>query len=148
MLAELPGNFVFGGTLPAGFSPNGARVVHRQSNAQGVTDLILINADGSNPTVFASNSLSANGWGWSPDSEWYAYGVVPEGGNFLLRRNGALQEFGLGLTLVGLEWVDATSFYFIAVSGNANYGVYFQRIGEPTQVLASGLNPGLSFDVR
>ncbi|MGQ0600427.1 MAG: TolB family protein [Anaerolineales bacterium] len=146
-VGRLPGNFVFGGPLGPWLSRDGQRLVYGQSR-EGVTDLWLTNADGSNPTVFASNSLSANGWGWSPDSEWYAYGIVPEGGNFLLRQNGALQEFGAGLTIVGLEWVDATSFYFIAVSGNANYGVYFPRIGDPTQVLVSGLNPGLSFDVR
>jgi Tol biopolymer transport system component len=148
VLLEKPGNFVFGGPLPAGISPNGAHVVYGQVNAQGATDLILLNTDGSAPTIFSSTSTSANGWGWSPDSEWFVYGIVPDGGNGLLRRNGALQEFGTGLTIVGLEWGDATSFYFSAVSGNANYGLYIHRVGEQTQELVSGLQPGLTFDVR
>jgi hypothetical protein len=143
------GNFVFGGPLLTGLSPDGAQAVYGQSNAQGATDLILLNTDGSAPTIFSSTSLSANGWGWSPDSEWYAYGIVPDGNNVLLRRNGALQEFGAGLTIVGLEWVEATSFYFAAVSGNAQYGLYLQTVGDPNpQTLVSSLGPGLTFYAR
>lgn len=143
------GNFVFGGPLPAGLSPDGQHVVYGQVNAQGAADLILLNTDGRAPTIFSSTSLSANGWGWSPDSEWYAYGLVPDGGNVLLRRNGALQEFGAGLTIVGLEWVDASTFYFSAVSGNANYGLYRYTIGDPdVGTLVSGLGPGVIFDAR
>jgi hypothetical protein len=147
-MGRFDGNFVFGGPLGPGLSPDGRRLVYGRSTDQGVANLILVGVDGSDPTIFNSTSLSANGWGWSPDSEWYAYGIVPDGSNVLLRRNGALQEFGAGLTLVGLEWVDATSFYFSAVSGEANYGLYFHRVGEQTQELVNGLQPGLTFDAR
>jgi hypothetical protein len=147
-MGRFDGNFVFGGPLGPGLSPDGRRLVYGRSTEQGVSNLVLVGVDGSDPTIFDSTSLSANGWGWSPDSEWYGYGIVPDGSNVLLRRNGALQEFGAGLTLVGLEWVDATSFYFSAVSGEANYGLYFQRVGEATQPLVNGLQPGLTFDAR
>jgi hypothetical protein len=146
---ELPSNYVFGGPLGPELSPDGQRLVYGQASDQGVANLILVGVDGSDPTIFNSTSLSANGWGWSPDSEWFVYGIVPDGVNRLLRRNGALQEFGAGLTIVGLEWVEATSFYFAAVSGDAQYGLYRQTVGDPNpQTLVSGLGPGLMFDAR
>lgn len=142
------GNFVFGGPLLAGISPDGQRMVSDHNDGTNTINLRLINTDGTNATVFATTSLAVNGWGWSSDSQTYAYGIVPEGGNFVLQANGVLTPFGEGITIVALEWASPNRFYFLGVTGNAQYALYTHQLGQSTQLVAGGLSVGVMLDVR
>lgn len=139
------GNFVFGGAIfPA---PDGQWMV--SSTIVDNTPIWRISQiDDSSETVFANTPLSVNGWGWAPDSQHYAYGIVPDGQNFVLQINGAQEAFGAGTTPVALEWASPTQFYFLAVSGNAQYALYVHALGESTQLVVDGLAPGAVLDVR
>jgi hypothetical protein len=141
-----PGNFVFGGSVfPA---PDGQRLVSGFINNNNNTEWRLSNMDGSNETAFVNSPLSINGWGWAPDSLHYAYGIVPDGQNFVLQVNGAQEAFGAGTTPVALEWASPNHFYFLAVRGNAQYALYVHTLGGETQLVVDGLAPGAVLDVR
>jgi|GEM_PF-1341003 len=142
-----PGNFVFSG--PLDISPDGQRVVSGHNDSTNAINLRLVNTDDANEMVFVTSSLAVNGWGWSPDSQTYVYGIVPDGGNFLLRANGAVEPFGAGITVVGVQWADTGTFFFTGVTGEAVYGLYLQRLGEPNpQLMVGGLSAGVMFDLR
>lgn len=145
----LPGNFVFSGGPAAALAPDGEHALYGRTGADNLTELWLVAGDGSNPMVVARTDASANGWGWSPDSQHYVYGVVPVGGNFVVSAAGAVQPLAPEVTLVGLEWADASTFYFIGITGEAQYGVYVYTLGAPeAQLLVGGLGPGVVLDVR
>lgn len=139
------GNFVFGGAVFP--SPDGQWMV--STTIVDNTPIWRISQiDDSSETVFANTPLSVNGWGWAPDSQHYAYGIVPDGQNFVLQVNGAQEAFGAGTTPVALEWASPTQFYFLAVRGNAQYGLYSHVLGQPTQLVVDGLTPGSTLDVK
>lgn len=144
-LATLPGNFVFGGQPGPDLAPDGQRVVFGRvpDPNVGMTDLHLINTDGSNDHVVTSRP-SITGLGWSPDSSRYAYSLAPNGGGFVVSAQGAVQPFASGGEIYRLRWLDGESFYFFGTV-NGQIGLYFQRLNEPERLIAPGVS---DFDVR
>ncbi|MGH2522344.1 MAG: TolB family protein [Anaerolineales bacterium] len=146
-LATLSGNFVFGGPSGADISPDGQRLAYvRVNQTTNVMELHFVNADGTGDVVVAQD-VAINTLGWSPNSDHLAYSVVPGGGSYLAALEGEPQPFAPGLQAMSVEWVDGLSFYFLGGAGD-QWGLYFQRLGEPTQVVASGLSNNATFDVR
>jgi hypothetical protein len=88
-----------------------------------------------------------NPLGWSPDSNHFAFGTASNG-NYVAGLEGAPQLFGEGIQAVSLIWMDATSFYFLGTNTAGDWGLYFYRLGETTQTVATNLSFSSSFDVR
>jgi hypothetical protein len=145
-LAALSGNFLFGVPLGAGLSPDGQRLAYIQTQRDNIVHLRVMNSDGAGDGPLADDP-NLNPLGWSPDSNYFAY-TAGSNGNYAATLTGGSQLFGQGLQATSLEWVDGASFYFLGVNGAGEWGLYFQRLGEPTQSVATGLNFSASLDVR
>jgi Tol biopolymer transport system component len=148
-LTTFAGNFVFGGSLRPEISPDGRFVIYSQSASDGSSALHLARTDGSSDTVI-DHQPSPNGLSWSPDSNHYAYVILPSGGaggGFVAPVEGPLQPFASGATILSLKWWDNASFIFHGLVGT-EWGLYYQRLGEPLQREVGGLNNQSSFDVR
>jgi len=147
-LATMAGNFVFGGSLQPEISLDGRFVIYSQSASDGSSAVHLVRTDGTGDTVV--DHQQPNGLGWSPDSNHYAYVVQPAGGaggGFLAPVEGPIQPFASGATILSLKWWDNTSFIFHGLVGT-EWGLYYQRLGEPLQREVGGLSNQASFDVR
>jgi len=144
-MGTLPGNFVMGNS--ADISPDGQRVAYlRTEQTANTVELHFVNADGTGD-IKAGEGVALNGLGWSPDSKHYVYAIVMGGGNYVAGLQAPEQQFAPGLQAMAVEWVDNLSFYFLG--GEAQqWGLYFQRLGEPTQTLVTELTPPITFDVR
>jgi len=147
-LATLAGNFVFGGSLQPEISPDGRFVIYSQTAPDNSSAVHLVRTDGTGDIVI--DNQQPNGLGWSPDSNHYAYVVQPSGvggGGFVAPLEGPLQPFASGATILSLKWWDNASFIFHGLVGT-EWGLYYQRLGEPLQREVGGLTNQASFDVR
>jgi len=124
-------------------------VVYSRTGADNTATLYLARIDGSGETPIDQQPSTATftGLGWAPDSNYFAYAVTPSTGGFLASVEGSVQPFAPNAQVRQLIWQDGMSLTFYG-QVNSDWGLYFQRLGEPMQVLAPGLSEGVNFDVR
>lgn len=148
-LGVLAGDFVLGGSVAPTVSPDGQFVVYSRTGADSTATLYLARIDGSGETPIDQqpSTVTFTSLGWAPDSNHFAYAVTPSTGGFLASVEGSVQPFAPNAQVRQLIWQAGTSFTFYG-QVNGDWGLYFQRLGEPMQVLAPGLSEGVNFDVR
>jgi Tol biopolymer transport system component len=156
-LANVPANVVFGGAVnPPRFSSNGQYVAYSQGQADGSGDVLhlveFIPGGSVNDRAFEPQP-GLQGWGWSPDSQFFAYTVLPGGapgqGYVTGAAPGTEQPFAAGLTaLRTLEWLDAATLVFLGQFGGGDWGLYRQSLGAEPTLLAGGLSLQAALDVR
>ena len=157
-LATQPGNFVFGGSITPQIAPDGRQVVYSQADPAGgpeVLHMLTFQSDAMGDNVF-DHQTGAVGWGWSPDSQVYAYTVVPNGGAGKGYVTGPGVEsphvFADHLTAVrALRWVNGKTLVFLGKIGGGEWALYRQKSGgEPSAVqkIVGGLSEQATFDVR
>ena len=158
LLGSHPGNYVFGGNVPPQIAPDGAHVVYAVADpAGGAESLHMLTLQ---PGALADNAFdtqaSPGGWGWSPDSQVYAYDDVPGSGGGKLYATGPGVEtphvFADNLSaLKDLRWVNGNTVVFLGQIGGSAWSLYRQTTGgEPAavQTLILGLTDQASFDVK
>lgn len=148
-LGVLSGDFVSGGSVAPAVSPDGQFVIYSRSAPDNSATLYLARIDGSGETPIDEQPATASfiGLGWAPDSNHFAYAVAPSGGGFLAPVEGPKQPFVPDSQIRQLLWQDGLSFTFFGQI-NGEWGIYFQKLGEPLQTLVPGLSEGVNFDVR
>jgi Tol biopolymer transport system component len=148
-LGVLTGDFVLGGSVTPTVSPDGQFVVYSRTGADNTATLYLARIDGSGETPIDQqpSTVTFTGLGWAPDSNHFAYAVVPSIGGFLVSVAGLPQPFAPNAQVRQLIWQARTSFTFYG-QVNGEWGLYFQRLGEAAQVLVPGLSEGVNFDGR
>jgi Tol biopolymer transport system component len=154
-LANVPGNFVFGGVLRPAFSPDGQSFVYSQvlPDAGQQEEVHLMRLAGEVSDQVVDRQVVVTGFGWAPDSQHYAYASLPGGGvatnGTVVGADGSLQAFAPGLTaLFALDWLDPATFYFIGQLNNGGIALYRQALGAEAVVIAEGLSQGATLDVR
>lgn len=145
-LLTLSGNYLFSVQVGAGLSPNGQHLAYTPTARDNIIHLRVLNIADANETPLADDP-TLNPLGWSPDSNYFAYATASNG-NYAATLLGGPQLFGVGLQAMSLKWVDGNSFYFLGLNGAGEWGLYFQRLGEGTQTVATGLNFNAAFDAR
>jgi dipeptidyl aminopeptidase/acylaminoacyl peptidase len=150
--STIPGNFVFGGTIGAWLSPDGHSVVYSQTDAGSHLNLVhRARTDGTSNVVVDQNAVPV-GWGWSPDSQFFAYTFTPPdapGSGYLIEPALGVQPFAVGLTQVrSMQWLDSTSLAFIGRLHNSEWSLYRVALGSEPQLLATGLSDRADLDVR
>jgi WD40-like Beta Propeller Repeat len=158
LLGSHPGNYVFGGSIPPQIAPDGAHVVYTQVDPAGGPEALHMLTIQSNPmgdNAFDSQT-GPGGWGWSPDSQVYAYTVVPGSGGGKAYATGPGVEsphtFADSLTaLKDLRWVNGNTVVFLGQIGGSAWSLYRQGSGDDpstVETLIVGLSDQASFDVR
>jgi hypothetical protein len=156
-LANLAANVVFGGGVnPPRFSPDGRYAVYSQGQPDGSGDVLhlveFLPEGGVGDRTFAPQP-ALQGWGWAPDSQRFAYTVIPGGpggqGYVTGLTADSIEPFAAGLTaLRALEWQDAATLVFLGQINNGGWGLYRQTLGSEPALLAAGLGEGATMDVR
>ena len=158
MLGAKPGNFVFGGSIAPQIAPDGHQVVYSQADPAGgpeILHMLTIQSDALGDNVF-DHQTGAVGWGWSPDSQVYAFTVVPNGGAGKGYAAGPGVEsphiFADNLTAVrALRWVNGNTLVFQGQISGGEWALYRQISGhEPSAVqkVVGGLSEQATFDVK
>lgn len=157
-LTTIPANVVFGGAItPPLYSPNGQFMYYSVGLPDGTGDVmhqLEFLAEGGAADRSMGPTLGLRGWGWSPDSTYFAYSVTPDGvpgqGYVTGTTAESVQPFATGLTVMrALEWQDGTTLVFVAKIGpSATWSLYRQTLGGEPALLASGLTDQITLDVR
>jgi hypothetical protein len=156
-LANLAANVVFGGGVnPPRFSPDGRYAVYSQGQPDGSGDvlhLVEFLPEGGVGDRALAPQPALQGWGWAPDSQRFAYTVIPGGPGGQGYVTGvtaeSIEPFAAGLTaLRALEWQDAATLVFLGQINNGGWGLYRQTLGSEPALLAAGLGEGATMDVR
>ena len=153
-LANLPGNFVFGGAVRPTFSPDGQYLVYsRAQGANGMDDLHLVALAGAVDDQVVAQVAGTGGWGWSPDSQRFAYASIPGastlGSGYLLGLDHSARPFAPALTAVlDLQWLDATTLAFLGQINNGSWSLYKLTLGQEPLLLANNLTQQASLAVR
>jgi hypothetical protein len=150
--STIAGNFVFGGMIPARISPDGQSLVFALNRDDSSVNYVhRVRVDGSSNVVVDEKDMPV-GWGWSPDSAYYAYSWVPQGGagsGFVIEPNLNVQPFAPNLTAIrDLQWLDASSLAFVGRIGGGDWSLYRLALGQEPQLLAAGLGEVAELDVR
>lgn len=139
----LAGNFILDVQIPLTFSPDGrfaayGDITFRSPETETMRgDIHLISLETGVDRVVAVDGVWL-GFGWAPDSGRYLYATFPAGQGFVAETNGAIQSLGeANWQWINAAWLDSTSFYF---TGALNWepGIYFQRLGQPVQLITTG----------
>jgi len=156
-LTTIPANVVFGGAVtPPLFSPNGQFVFYSVGLPDGTGEVLHqleFLAEGGVGERSLGPTLGLSGWGWSPDSVYFAYSVTPEGapGQGYVTGTAAesVQPFANGLTFMRtFEWENGTTLLFIGKIGpSATWSLYRQTLGSEPVLLAGGLTNQATLDV-
>jgi Tol biopolymer transport system component len=157
-LTSLPVNTVFGGNVnPPLFAPNGRFVMYSLGQPDGtgeVLHLLELLPEGGVGERTMGPTLFLRGYGWSPDSSYFAYSVTPDGapgqGYVTGTAVESVQPWANGLTVVrALEWENATTLVFLGNIGPRDtWSLYRQVLGAEPVLLASGLADQAFMDVR
>ena len=152
-----PGNFVFGGRIAPQIAPNGQSVVFSRGDTSGGPDvlhMLTIQSGAAADNAFDTQAGPV-GWGWSPDSQVYAYTVVPSGGAGKGYATGPGVEkphaFADHLTAVNdLRWVNGNTVVFLGQISGGGWALYRQTTGaDPSAVqsVVTGLTDSATMDV-
>ncbi len=153
-LANLPGNFVFGGAVRPTFAPDGQRLAYSQAQAgNGMDDLHLVTLAGGVDDRVVATVAGTGAWRWAPDSQRYAYTSLPgagaPGSGFLLGLDRSLQPFAPALTAVlDLQWLDPATLAFLGQINNGSWSLYKLSLGHEPLLLANNLTQQASLGVR
>jgi len=156
-LGTVAANTVFGGAIPPRFSPDGQFAIYSQGMADGSGDVmhtLEFLVGGGIGDGIVGPDMGRQGWGWSPDSAYFAYSLFPEASNGQLYVTGTTVDsvvpMAAGLTAVReLEWESGTTLVFLAITGGGDtWSLYRQTVGSEPVLLAGGLSLQTYMDVR
>lgn len=140
----IPGNFLFGGTIPAEFSPDGNVLLYSINDGSNNMAIHLVNKDGSNDRIVATVSLPI-GYGWSPDSTHYVY--TADGQGFIVEQgNSTATPFVAQGNVMDIDWLNAQTLVYQTLMDNSN-AIYTLEVGGSSTLLAGGLGDTAYFTV-
>jgi hypothetical protein len=157
-LGTVAANTVFGGAIaPVRFSPSGQFGVYSLGMADGSGDVMHVLeflAGGGIGDRAEGPVPGRQGWGWSPDSAFFAYSIFPDGATGQLFVTGttaeSVQPLAAGLNaLRDLEWENGNTVVFLGIVGGGDvWSLYRQSVGSEPVLLAGGLGLPAAMDVR
>jgi Tol biopolymer transport system component len=164
LLGTVAGNFLHNSQYDALWSPDRTRLAYTVAVAgddPNTRDLVIADADGSNPVVYARGKPRLLGWDsageldvqiWTPDSQRFVYWQDQDlSGALLLGQpdqlaTALLPSGGTG-PILSLRWADASTFAFVA----GEQGAYVLGIGQvegPWRIIGASDDAVVQLDVQ